>query len=109
VEGGVKDALSLVVKIVEEFQQQIRANPLSRETCIVIAFRKGSNETTLQTIKRIPKRVASKMKGSTRTPNADLLTIYNPKIREFRSIYKQNVTSAIVRGTLYVTTFSNAI
>jgi hypothetical protein len=97
-----------IVKIVEEFQQQIRANPLSRETCTVIAFRKGSNETTLQTIKRIPKRVIVTLKGATRTPNTDLLTIYNPKVG-FRSIYKRNVTSAIVRGTLYVASFSNSI
>jgi hypothetical protein len=98
-----------IVKIVEEFQQQIRANPLSRETCTVVAFKKGSNETTIQTIKRIPNRVTATLKGATRTPNADLLTVYNPKIGEFRSIYKQNVTSAVVRGVLYVASFSNSI
>jgi hypothetical protein len=38
-----------IARIVTEFQNEVRRNNLSRETCVVTAVKKGSNETTVQT------------------------------------------------------------
>jgi hypothetical protein len=96
--------------MVKDFNKTQNANPMSRKTCTVIAVKKGTNETTIQTIKRAPYRVTETLKNPKKKPAKHLIPFYNPKavnlktdeIGAYRCVVGANILSAEFDGVMYI-------
>jgi hypothetical protein len=107
----------IIVKMVKEFNKAQNDNPMSRKTCTVVAFKKGTHETTIQTIKRAPYRVTETLKGTKKKPAKHLIPFYNPKatniktneVGAYRCVVSGNIISAKIDGVMYIAQASNSL
>jgi hypothetical protein len=105
-----------IAKKVIAFIKEENKRPLSRKTCTIVAVKKGTHDTTIQTIKRAPNRVTEKLKGAkTKTPR-HLIGFYNPRatgkadeIGAYRCVVKNNIISAKIDGVMYMAQQANAL
>jgi hypothetical protein len=106
-----------IVKMVKAFNKAQNDNPLSRKTCTVVAMKKGTNETTIQTIKRAPYRVTELLTNPKKKSAKHLIPFYNPKavnlktdeVGAYRCVVGANIISAKIDGVMYVAQQSSAI
>jgi hypothetical protein len=106
-----------IVKMIKAFNKTHNANPLSRKTCTIVAMKKGTNDTTIQTIKRAPYRVTDNLQNAKKKTPGHLIPFYNPKavnlktqeVGAYRCVVGQNIISAEIDGVMYVAQQANAL
>jgi hypothetical protein len=113
----VHDTQENIAKKVAAFIKAENKRPLSRKTCTIVAIKKGTHDTTIQTIKRAPYRVIETLKGAKVTMSKHLVDFYNPKAESkqndelgaYRRVIRNNIISAKIDGVMYVAQQANPL